>query len=60
MMAVFNYDVFGFHDLCGLCVLPCKHIPKLTGRDFITHPGDAERKNFYLPLFLVQETPVYR
>ena len=60
MMAIFDYDTFGSNDLCGLCVLPCKHIPKLRGGGSITRPGGAERKNFHLPLFLAQETPAYR
>lgn len=60
MMAVFDYDMVGSNDLCGLCVIPCKRIPKLGNKGSITNPTGPERKNYHLPLFKVQPTTAFR
>ena len=59
-MAVFDYDKIGSNDLCGLCVIPCKRIPKLMGKGSITRPTGPERKNYHLPLFMIQPTIAFR
>jgi hypothetical protein len=60
MMAVFDYDMVGSNDLCGLCVIPCKRIPKVGNKGSITKPTGPERKNYHLPLFKVQSTTAFR
>ena len=60
MMAIFDYDMVGSNDLCGLCVIPCKRIPKLGGKGSLTRPTGPERKNYHLPLFKVQPTAAFR
>ena len=60
MMAVFDYDMVGSNDLCGLCVIPCKRIPKVGNKGSITKPTGPERKNYRLPLFKVQSTTAFR
>jgi BAI1-associated protein 3 len=60
LLAVFDYDKMSSNDLCGLCVIPCKRIPKLAGRGSITKPTGPERKNYHLPLFMVQPTLAFR
>ena len=60
LMAVFDYDMVGSNDLCGLCVIPCKRIPRLSGKGSITRPTGPERKNYHLPLFKVQPTAAFR
>ena len=60
LMAVFDYDIVGSNDLCGLCVIPCNRIPRLSNKGSITRPSGPERKNYHLPLFTIQPTAAFR
>ena len=60
LIAIFDYDKIGSNDLCGLCVIPCKCIPKLASRGSITKPTRPERKNYLLPLFMIEPTLAFR
>ena len=54
LLAVFDQDVITEDDFAGMCVVPCKDIPRLGADDeqrAILEVDAPQRKVFRLPLF---------
>jgi hypothetical protein len=58
---VFDYNLIGYNEFVGICVVACKDIPRLASPESsLTDPSSAQQANLKLPLLrYTAETPAF-
>ena len=51
LLAVFDRNVIFEDDFTGMCVVPCKDIPRFANQQVILRLDAPQKKRFMLPLF---------
>ena len=61
LLTIFDYNLIGYNEFVGMCVVACKDIPRLASPEAsLTDPSSAQQVNLKLPLFrFTAETPAF-